>query len=169
MSGSWEILPQAGFLLCRARRHAWIDRAPLCATDRRPRLGGDWQPECTHDVRGLLALSSCSGLTRNLSGFGQFHSAVIPHSDRVLPLINPNLERLIWHSQLPLPPNLWRGQRSKTRSIICDRQHRNCTRQSVTPPPRGAEPQKPILPPSPKKPRPLLNRQRPPSKQNMGR
>src|SRR5258708_19383418 len=155
MSGSWEILPQAGFLLCRARRHAWIDRAPLCATDRRPRLGGDWQPECTHDVRGLLALSSCSGLTRNLSGFGQFHSAVIPHSDRVLPLINPNLERLIWHSQLPLPPNLWRGQKGKTRPNTCAPHHRNSTKQLMEPPPPEAHPHNPPLPPPPPNPNPF--------------
>src|SRR5258708_36512185 len=169
MSGSWEILSQADFAV--PSEASCIDRPSAALCRRSP--GKNWEGtdslNAAHDVRGLLAVSSCSALTCNLPGFGQFHSAVIPHSDRVVPLINPNLERPIWHSQLPLPPNLWRGQRSKTRSIICDRQHRNCTRQSVTPPPRGAEPQRPTLPPSPKKPRPLLNRQRPPSRQNMGR
>src|SRR5258708_31440953 len=137
MSGSWEILSQADFAV--PSEASCIDRPSAALCRRSP--GKNWEGtdslNAAHDVRGLLAVSSCSGLTRNLSGFGQFHSAVIPHSDRVVPLINPNLERLIWHSQLPLPPNLWRGGRAKPRSLLFGRPPRNLPRPSVLAPPHG--------------------------------
>src|SRR5258707_5936354 len=92
MSGSWEILSQADFAV--PSEASCIDRpsAALCHRSPAKNWEGTDSLNAAHDVRGLLALSSCSGLTCNLPGFGQFHSAVIPHSDRIVPLINPNLE-----------------------------------------------------------------------------